>query len=87
MFFEDVIKYKINRLHKWCSGKEPACQRRRPGFDPWVRKIPGSRNRQPIPASLPGTFHGQRSLAGYSPWGRRESEMTTHAHTKETGID
>ena len=87
MLFEDVIKYKINRLHKWCSGKEPACQLRRPGFDPWVRKIPGSRYWQPIPASLPGKFHGQRSLAGYSPWGRKESEMTTHAHTKETGID
>ena len=25
---------------------------------------------------LPGEFHGQRSLAGYSPWGRRESDMT-----------
>ena len=25
---------------------------------------------------LPGEFHGQRSLAGYSPWGRKESDMT-----------
>ena len=25
---------------------------------------------------LPGEFHGQRSLAGYSPWGCKESDMT-----------
>ena len=25
---------------------------------------------------LPGEFHGQRSLVGYSPWGHKESDMT-----------
>ena len=25
---------------------------------------------------LPGEFHGQWSLVGYSPWGRKESDMT-----------
>ena len=30
---------------------------------------------------LPGKFHGQRCLAGYSSWGRRESDMTEHIHT------
>ena len=28
------------------------------------------------PVFLPGESHGQRSLAGYSPWGRKESDMT-----------
>ena len=28
------------------------------------------------PVFLPGKFHGQRSLAGYSPWGRKESDTT-----------
>ena len=28
--------------------------------------------------SLPGEFHGQRSLAGYNPWGHKESDMTEH---------
>ena len=28
------------------------------------------------PIFLSGEFHGQRSLAGYSPWGRKESDMT-----------
>ena len=30
----------------------------------------------PTPVSLPGESHGQRSLAGYSPWGPKESDMT-----------
>ena len=30
----------------------------------------------PTPVFLPGKFHGQRSLAGYSPWGRKESDTT-----------
>ena len=45
-------------------------------FDPWVRKIPWRRAWQPIPVFLPGESHGQRSLAGYSPWSRRESDLT-----------
>ena len=60
-------------------------QRRRPGFDPWVRKIAWRRKWQPIPVFLPGEPHGQRSLAGYSPWGHNESDMTEglNAHTRE----
>ena len=53
------------------SGKEPACQCRRHKrhwFDLWVRKIPWRRAWQPSPVFLPGESHGQRSLAGYSPW-------------------
>ena len=41
---------------------------------------------QPTPVFLPGEFHGQRSLAGYSPWGRKALGMTeqlTHTHTVE----
>ena len=39
-------------------------------------KIPWRRAWQPTPVSLPGESHGQRSLAGYSPWGGTESDMT-----------
>ena len=59
------------------GGKEPICQcsrHRRHGFDPWVRKIPWRRKWQPTPES-----HGQKSLAGYSPWGCKELDMTEHA--------
>ena len=52
----------------------PEC--RRPQFDPWVRKIPWRGEWLPTPVFLPGEFHRQRSLAGYSPWGGKESDMT-----------
>ena len=42
------------------------------GFDPWFGKIPGRREWQPTAVFLPGEPHGQRSLAGYSPRGRKE---------------
>ena len=51
-------------------------QCRRPSFDPWVRKIPWRREWQSSPVFLPGESHGQRSLAGYSPWGHKESDTT-----------
>ena len=44
-------------------------QFRRPGVNPWVGTIPWRREWQPTPVFLPGESHGQRSLAGYSPWG------------------
>ena len=49
--------------------KRICLQCRRPGFDPWVGKIPWRRKWQPTPALLPGKFHGLRSLVGYKPWG------------------
>ena len=59
------------------SGKEPACQCRRHKrhrFDSWVGKIPWRRALQPTPVFLPGESRGQRSLVGYSTWGRTELE-------------
>ena len=56
-------------LPRWLSGKESSCQCRRCGFDPWVLKVPWRGKWQPTPVFLPGKLHGQRSLAGYSPWG------------------
>ena len=44
-------------------------QCKRPEFHPWVGKIPWRRKLQPNRVFLPGESHGQRSLAGYSPWG------------------
>ena len=61
------------------SGKEPACQRgrcKRHGFDSCVWKTPWRREWQPIPVCLPLESHGQRSLAGHSPQGRKESDTT-----------
>ena len=46
-------------------------QCRRPGFIPWVGKIPWRRKWQATPVFLPGKSHGGRSLVGYSPRGHR----------------
>ena len=43
-----------------------------PGFDPWVEKILWRGKWLPTLVFLPGKFHGQRSLAGYCPWGYKE---------------
>ena len=45
-------------------------------FHPWIGKSPFRREWLPTPNFLPREFHGQRSLAGYSPWGHKESDMT-----------
>ena len=45
-------------------------------FDPWFEKIPWRRKWQPTPVFLPGKFHGQGSLAGYSPSGCKKLDMT-----------
>ena len=44
--------------------------------DPWVGKNPWNRKQQPTPVFLFGESHGQRSLAGYSPRGWKELDMT-----------
>ena len=44
--------------------------------DTWVVKIPGRRKWQPTPVFLPGESYGRRSLVGYSPQGRKDSDTT-----------
>ena len=55
-----------------CSQPSSLCCPPRPQHH-WRRK------RQPTPVFLSGKSHGQRSLAGYSPWGHKESDMNEHA--------
>ena len=45
---------------------------------------PGEMNGQPAPAFLAGESHGQRSLVGYSPWGRKESADTAEQLSTQT---
>ena len=52
----------------------PAIQETR--CDPWVDKIPWRKEWQLTPVFLPGEFHGQRNLVGYSPWNCKELDMT-----------
>ena len=48
-------------------------------FHLWVGKIPWRRKWQPTPVFLPGESHGQRSLAGYSLYSRKQSDITDAA--------
>ena len=79
----------VTRFPGGPSGEEPdyQCRRcKRRAFDPWVGKIPWRRAWHPAPLFLPGESHGQRSLAGHSPWGWKEldkSEVTQHAHARQ----
>ena len=61
--------------------KESLCQcrrHRRCRFDPWIGKIFWRRKGQSTLVFMPGKSHGQRSLAGYSPWGCKETRLSTH---------
>ena len=60
----------------WISRKESACNAGDPGSIPGSGRFPWRRKWLPTPVFLPGEFHGQRSLVGYSPWGCKESDTT-----------
>ena len=62
---------RLKRLSSSSSSQCMGC-----GFDLWIRTIPWRRKWQPTPVFLPGKSHGQRSLAGYSPRGHKESDTT-----------
>ena len=83
--YETFVFYQIIKLTCvfWASqllhGKESICQHRKCNkcrFDPWFKMIPWRKKWQPSPVFLPG----QRSLVSYSPWSRKELDMTEHTH-------
>ena len=64
--------------------KNPPANSRDPGLIPGLGRCL-EEEMEPTPVSLPEKFHGQRSLVGYSPWGRKTShitEGTEHASNK-----
>ena len=77
---ETILFRGIKSKHRGFPGgseaKKICLPCRRPRFNSWVRKIPRRRKWQHTPLFLPGKFHGHRSLAGYSPWGCTELDMT-----------
>ena len=74
----------LPRWHQWSRTQEtPEMPVRSLGQQNplWIRQWP------PSAVFLPGKSHGQRILAGYSPWGRKESDMTEHStHTPPLGM-
>ena len=65
----------IYGIPQWLRWERICLRCRTPGFDPWVRKIPQRKEWLPAPVFLPGEFHRQKSLAGYSPWGPKGLDM------------
>ena len=63
-------------MHAAIKNKCQCWRPKRHWFDCWVRNIPWRRKWQPTPVFLPGESHRWRSLLGYSPWGRKESDTT-----------
>ena len=70
-----------NRLSWWLRWERIHMQCKRPGLNSWVGKIPWRRKWLPIPIFLPGEFHGQRSLAGYSPRSFKELDIIEWLNT------
>ena len=58
------------------DGKESSCSVRDLSSIPGLGRFPWRGKRQPTPVFLPGKSRGQRSLAGYHPWGHKETEVT-----------
>ena len=79
MAFLIIVPMDILGFSGGASGKELSCQCRRCWrcrFNLWVGKIPCRREWLPTSVFLPGEFHGQSSLAGYSPRGHKELDTT-----------
>ena len=73
-YFWKIILISMSALCGFPSGsgsKEPACKAGDLGLIPGSGRSP-EKGMAAIPLFLPGEFHGQRSLAGYSPWGHKE---------------
>ena len=74
------------------DGKASSCNVGDLGSIPGLGRFPGGRHGDPLQHSCLENPHGQRSLAGCSPWGRKESDMTEqlstqHRDSKESACD
>ena len=81
-----VLKeYKEKGLSWLLDGKQFACNVGDLGLIPGSGRSPGGGHGNPLQYSCLENPHGQRSLAGYSPWDYKESDMTEQAtkHKKE----
>ena len=71
---------------QWLSGKESACDAGDKGDDrstPGLGRALGGGHGNPLQYSCLNNPHGQRSWVGYSPWGRKESDMTDRLSTAQ----
>ena len=89
-FFPPSKVYNFLHTGLWASQVAPmvknlpanAGDARDTGSDPGLGRSPGVGNANLLQYSCLETFHGQRSLVGYSPWGHKELDMTEHARAR-----
>ena len=66
-----LLSFFFFQLSGGSNSKVSACNARNLGSIPEWGRCPGE-------VFLPGEFHGQRNLSGYSPWGCKKSDTTEH---------
>ena len=71
-----MLSTQIRDFPSGLVGKESACNAGDPGSIPGWGRSPGEGNGNPLQYSCLGKSHGQRSLTGYIPWGRKELDTT-----------
>ena len=77
------IKYGKENQKRVIGGRwVSVCNAGNLGSIPGLERFPWRRVWQPTPVFLSGESHGQRSLAGYSPWGHKELDMTKQLRTR-----
>ena len=88
-YSQDTVQVLPKWLSSGGSGGESTCQCRRLRFNPWIGKLPWWKEWQPTLVFLPGKFHGQRTLPGYShgvrhspkSWAQLNAWVHTHTWT------
>ena len=68
------------------AGKESSCNAGDPRSIPGSGRSPGGGHGNPLQYSYLKNPHGQRSLAGYSPWGHKELDMTEQLSTAQNPL-
>ena len=68
-------------LPRWLSDRESVCQGGDASLIPRSGRYSGEGNGNPLQYYCLEKFHGQSSKAGYSPWGRKDSDMTKHMNS------
>ena len=81
LYFHGCLLDLRNNIHPGGSdGKASVCSAGDPSSIPGLGRSPGGGNGNPLQYSCLENSHGRRSLVGYSPWGRRESDTTEQLH-------
>ena len=65
--------------------KNPSANTSDTGLSPGLGRSPGEGNGNPLQHLAPGKSHGQRSLAGYIPWGHKELDKTEQLNNSNMG--